>query len=60
MALISSTLSSLVIHQLKSIFARHSIPKKLRSDNGPQYSSYEFKQFYKILSNDVRDTQIYV
>ena len=47
MALLSSTSSSMVVHHLKSIFARHGIPEKLRSDNGPQYSSYEFKQFCK-------------
>ena len=30
-----------------SIFAQHGIPKVVFSDNGPQYSSYEFKKFSK-------------
>ena len=47
MALLNSTSSSMGIHHLKSIFARLSLPEKLRSDNGPQYFSYEFKQFCK-------------
>ena len=37
--------SSTTIETLKSQFARHGIPEKLRSDNGPQYSSREFKDF---------------
>jgi hypothetical protein len=34
-----------VINYLKSIFSRHGIPKMLFSDNGPQYSAFEFKEF---------------
>ena len=34
-----------VISHTKSIFARHGIPKKLISDNGPQFSSEAFIQF---------------
>ncbi len=34
-----------VIHRMKAVFARHGIPKKVISDNGPCYSSHEFKQF---------------
>ena len=30
---------------MKSIFARHGIPEKVISDNGPQFSSHEFSQF---------------
>jgi len=30
---------------IKSIFVRHGIPQEVVSDNGPQYSSIEFKQF---------------
>ena len=45
LALLSNTTSGAIITNLKSIFARHGIPEKLRSDNGPQYSSDEFKKF---------------
>jgi hypothetical protein len=44
-ALLENTKSSNVIHHMKSIFARHGIPEELVSDNGPQYSCNEFKQF---------------
>ena len=37
--------SRTTIEVLKSQFARHGIPEKLRSDNGPQYSSQEFSNF---------------
>ncbi|XP_028672669.1 uncharacterized protein K02A2.6-like [Erpetoichthys calabaricus] len=39
------TSSSTVIHKLKAHFTRHGIPDTVISDNGPQYSSQEFKQF---------------
>lgn len=35
------------IKALKSCFARWGIPKIIRSDNGPQFSSRKFKQFAK-------------
>ncbi|XP_037929495.1 uncharacterized protein K02A2.6-like [Teleopsis dalmanni] len=34
-----------VITKLKSIYARHGIPKPFVSDNGPPYNSKEFNQF---------------
>lgn len=37
--------SAATIDTLKSYFRRHGIPQKLRSDNGPQYSSSEFSEF---------------
>ncbi|XP_041867384.1 uncharacterized protein K02A2.6-like [Melanotaenia boesemani] len=40
-----SATSGSVITKLKAIFARHGVPGKLISDNGPQYSSQEFKAF---------------
>ena len=44
---LSSTTSKSVIVALKTIFARHGIPQVVVSDNGPQYSSEEFRQFAK-------------
>ena len=46
-AKLTNTSSNTVIQHTKSIFARHGIPATLRSDNGPQYSSDEFKTFSK-------------
>ena len=43
----TQTTSEDVVLQLKSLFARHGIPQVLRSENGPQYSSYVFSQFSK-------------
>ena len=39
--------SDTVITHTKSIFVQHGIPKIVFSDNGPQYSSNEFKNFSK-------------
>lgn len=39
------TRSTTVIHKLKAHFARHGVPDVVFSDNGPQYSSQEFKRF---------------
>ena len=39
------TSSSRVIHHTKSVFARHGIPTTVKSDNGPQYTSDEYKKF---------------
>ncbi|VDI25347.1 Hypothetical predicted protein [Mytilus galloprovincialis] len=41
------TSSKTVINKLKQHFARWGIPETVISDNGPQYSSEQFKQFSK-------------
>ena len=42
---LSTTTSTNVITNLKSIFSRHGVPETVRSDNGPQYSSEQFAEF---------------
>ena len=39
------TTSNAIIKACKAHFARHGIPNFVVSDNGPQFSSYEFEQF---------------
>ena len=34
-----------VVNAMKSVFSCHGIPRKLRSDNGPQFNSKEFRSF---------------
>jgi len=46
-AKVENTKSVTVIQHLKSIFARHGIPFEVKSDNGPQFTSREFKDFSK-------------
>ena len=43
---LTTTTSQGVINALLSIFARHGIPEILMSDDGPQYSSQEMKDFF--------------
>ena len=43
-----------MISHLKSIFARYGIPKVLVSDNGPQFVSFQFKEFCKVY--DIKHT----
>jgi hypothetical protein len=45
--LLQDTHSATVIKHMKSVFARYGIPKTIVSDNGPQYSSFQFQQFCK-------------
>ena len=42
-----TTTTSCVIQALRAQFCRHGIPRILRSDNGPQFSSFEFAEFCK-------------
>ena len=44
-AKLSSESSSEIIRHTESILSRHGIPKHMFSDNGPQYSSLEYKKF---------------
>ena len=39
--------SAAVIKSLKKVFSQHGIPDILRSDNGRQFTSYEFQEFAK-------------
>ena len=43
-----------VISALMTVFATNGFPDRLTSDNGPQYSSYEFKNFCKV--NNIKHT----
>ena len=43
--LLSNIRSATVIQHTKSIFARHGIPEVVISDNGPQYSCQDYKDF---------------
>ena len=51
-----NTKARTVINKTKSIFSRHGIPESVVSDNGPQYSSKEYKQFandYNFIHNTI-------
>ena len=49
---LSSQTSREVIEKLKYQMARHGIPGKLRSDNGPHFSSQEFMKFSELYEFD--------
>ena len=42
---LTSTTSGTVINNLKSVFSRQGTPHEMFTDNGPQFSSAEFKRF---------------
>jgi transposase InsO family protein len=43
--LLTSTTSTAVISRMKDVFARFGVPIEIISDNGPQFTSAEFKDF---------------
>ena len=49
-----STTSTATIHVLRTIFARYGLPEHIVSDNGPQLTSAEFKEF--LTENGIRHT----
>ncbi|XP_046391596.1 uncharacterized protein K02A2.6-like [Ischnura elegans] len=44
-ARLENTRAPLVVGKLKAIFARHGIPEIVRADNGPPFSSNDFRNF---------------
>ncbi|KAL2081888.1 hypothetical protein ACEWY4_021706 [Coilia grayii] len=50
--LMSSTTASKTIQVLRGLFSRYGLPEVLVSDNGPQFTSYEFETFMR--SNGVK------
>ncbi|KAL6491496.1 hypothetical protein MHYP_G00018410 [Metynnis hypsauchen] len=46
---LTSTTSAQVISKLKTVFARFGVPDEVVSDNGPQFSCAEFKEFARQL-----------
>ena len=53
-AKLENSRSSMVIHHMKSFFSRHCIPRELRSNNGPCYSSAGFKSFQKTGDSNIQ------
>ncbi|XP_013396158.1 uncharacterized protein K02A2.6-like [Lingula anatina] len=45
---LNAATTTATINAIKYVFSCHGIPLKIRSDNGPQFSSCEFKQFCKV------------
>ena len=46
-AIMKKTTSERIVTQLEAMFARHGIPRTIRSDNGPQFVSDEFKDYLR-------------
>ena len=42
---LKNTVSASVIQFMKELFAVHGVPRRVYSDNGPQYASRQFKEF---------------
>ncbi|XP_031570808.1 uncharacterized protein K02A2.6-like [Actinia tenebrosa] len=49
-----STTTTATIQQLRKVFANLGLPEHIVSDNGPQFSSSEFKEF--LMKNNIRHT----
>ena len=49
-AKLSTTSSKAIVECTKSVFARHGIPTTVKSDNGPQFTAAEYKEFSKSMS----------
>ncbi|XP_013407625.2 uncharacterized protein K02A2.6-like [Lingula anatina] len=45
---LNAATTTATINAMRYVFSCHGIPLKIRSDNGPQFSSCEFKQFCKV------------
>ena len=52
----SSTTADRTIDELRLIFAEHGLPEEVVSDNGPQFTSQEFKQF--LAKNGIKQTLV--
>ncbi|KAL7301787.1 hypothetical protein TKK_0005775 [Trichogramma kaykai] len=50
---LKSTTSSIIIKHLNEIFLRFGIPKSIKSDNGPQFVSEEFKNYCSLNNIDL-------
>nr|XP_058952093.1 uncharacterized protein K02A2.6-like [Pocillopora verrucosa] len=46
-AIMMSTVTEKVIDNLEEIFSRHGLPLTIKSDNGPQFRSEEFREYCK-------------
>lgn len=51
-----STTTSALINRLEKIFALHGIPEKLTTDNGPQFTSEELKEF--LVTNGIKHRRV--
>jgi len=52
----TSTTAEKTVHTFRSLFYRYGIPDQIVTDNGPQFTAEEFKQF--CLSNGIKHTMI--
>ena len=50
---LSSTKAQSVVKCMKNIFAVHGIPETVQSDNGPQYTSMEYRDFARTWGFDI-------